>query len=316
MPATPSARSVRPAPNRRPARRLVSTIVAVTLLIMCPGTASAQLIDFLDWLDRLSGPGPFKLDPPWIPRIAIPIACINEVSFFPDNDLDSIREVLRTATGQPTGRLTSGQQTAIDALKLERRITPEFLPRCLGVTGVAGAHLDLSRPLLQTTPPWGMLSTPAGDRPISRKRNLLGFEVSFANLASQENELPYPVDVTESEKRVKVFVFGAGARWFVTDSAFAAAGVNLHRFYSKSSLFEAFNRITTSFELGLKPNSPAVPEILRPFTFSVGIVSGLGDFEAADFGALGDWRDSDRVNPYVQLGYDIWWHGCWLNRCQ
>lgn len=313
MPATPQARTVRPAPNRRVARRFWTAVLTAILLIVYPGTASAQLIDFLDWLDRLSGPGPFTLAPKWIPSVSVPIGCITEVTYFRDDALQEIRNILENKNERA---IPQEQQAAINKLPIQKRVKLSGLPGCLGIKGLLGEKIDSGQPLAQSSPPWGVVDTPAGPRLVTRKKLLVAFEANVAQLASVDNDLPYRASVTDDEKQVNLLIYGAAARVLIKEVVFLQAGWSAHRFSSSSGLFEAFHRHTRTAELGLKPLvKTKFNELLKPFVFSVGVSDGLGHFTARQFGSRGDWEETEKANWYVQIGYDIWWHGCWLNRC-
>ena len=279
-------------------RWLQRAVFAAALVIACPGTASAQWVEFMEWLDRLSGPGPFRQDPQWVPSVRIPVGCITRVESF-TTDLAAVQ--LAVAEGRDK------------ALKTQTSVDIEPVTGCLGLRGLLGAFTDSRRnPATEAAyPPWGVKKTPDGSRPIVRKRNLVAFDVSFANL-SGDNELPYPTAVQDDQKRVNLFILGVGARANFTEYVFAGWSWNNYRFYSPGDLFEAFNRSAQTIEAGVK--LPFFPRDFRPFLV-VGLSTGLGEFTAADFAATGDWRGFDKHTPFFKIAYEFWHHGCWLNRC-
>jgi hypothetical protein len=277
-------------------RWLQPAVLAIALLIVCPGTASAQFIEFLEWLDRLSGPGPFRQEPQWIPSVRIPVGCITRVTTF-TRDLGAVQNALATQSDKE--------------LKTQTSIDIEPITGCLGLRGLLGAYKRRGGDTDAPSPPWGIKKTPDGGRPIVRKTNLVAFEVNFAN-TSGANELPYAVAVEDDQKRVNLFILGVGARANLHENVFAAWSWNNYRFYSPGDLFESFNRSAQTIEAGVK--LPFLPRDFRPFLI-IGVSTGLGEFTAADFGAAGDWRGFDKHTPFFKIGYEFWHHGCWLNRC-
>jgi len=293
--------------------RLVGRIVRVVLVAaaMLAGSAqpaSAQFIEFMEWLDRLSGPGPFRPTYAGVPSISIPLGCITEVTSRETLTEDVLRGAAREQS--PTGQsvLTAG---ARDTLRKNHREAVrhrfEFAPSCLGLYGVFGAASSRAAP-------WGKLAN--GDL-ILRKKNRVAFEINFGRLTSVGNELEgYPPSLSEEDKRVEIRVWGFSLRYFAYDFAFLKLALNQHHFYSPRTpeLFAEFDRGAGVVEAGFKPFYWG-QKWGRPVTVSAGWRQGLGAFKAADFGSSGSWRAVDQWTPTFRIGYDIWWIPCLFDLC-
>lgn len=286
-------------------RWLHSALVAVALLMATPGPAAAQWIEFMEWLDRLSGPGPFRQDPQWVPSVRIPVGCITRVTTT-KGTLQEVQDALRN----PQQAAAAGADVP-RALETVTSIEVEPFPGCLGLRGLLGAYKRSANDI-NNSPPWGVKRTPDGGRPVVRKDSLVAFDFSFANL-SGENELPYRRDLSDDQKRVSLFVLGIGARVNLHEYVVAAWSWNNYRFYSPGELFEPFNRKAQTFEAGLR--LPFIPEDFRPVLI-VGVSTGLGEFTARNFGATGDWRGFDKHTPFFKIGYEFWHNGCWRGLCR
>jgi hypothetical protein len=181
----------------------------------------------------------------------------------------------------------------------------EFAPQCFGLFGVIRA----------TNPnrvPWGSTSNLDA---ILRKKNRVAFEVNLARLSSAANDLEgYPPGLSEEAKEVEIFVWGVALRYFAYDFTYVKLAWNQHHFYSKSGLFESFDRGAGVVELGFKPLYWG-HKWGRPLTVSGGFRQGLGSFTAADFGAAGTYRSRDEWTPTLRIGYDIWWIPCLMDLC-
>jgi hypothetical protein len=260
-----------PTPTRARVRSALTLLLAACLLAATPNVASAQFIEFMEWLDRLSGPGPFEHDPRFLIGAKIPLACVTEVT-------------------------TDGDRPGAD----ETRFKFEGLPGCLGVVA-------LFRSLNPDTPPWGR----DGDKIIRQKRNVFGFELKLAHFASEDNELPYQGNPSEAQKRVKIGVFGLGGRYLPHEATFLSTAWERFHFYSPGGLFQSFDRDTVRLEVGVKPlwRVNALNGFLKPVTLSAGMIHGLGPFVARDFGAIGPFAADDERQAFVIFGYDIWHHG-------
>jgi hypothetical protein len=252
---------------------LLRVTAGLFLTVASPQPASAQFIEFMEWIDRLSGPGPFEHDPGWLPGVKIPIACVTEVS------TDSQRQGSQDTT----------------------RYRFEALPGCLGIVA-------LFRSLNPDTPPWGR---DGEGNVIRQKRNVFSFDVKLARFASEDNELPYRGNPTEDQKKVKIGTFGLGARYLPHEATYLYTGWERHRFSSAGGLFESFNRDTVRLEIGVKPlwRVSALQGALKPLTIAAGMINGMGPFVARDFGAIGPFVADDERLAFVTIGYDIWHHG-------
>lgn len=298
--------SVRRGKRRQLAAVLRTILAAVSFAVAAPAPASAQFIEFMEWLDKLSGPGPFQSDPGWFPGIRIPVGCISEVTTLRDGNEAEVRAII-TSSRQPDGRVAADPgrlREYVQAHPVTERFELEGMHRCLGLFGVTRSRNPLYAP-------WGS----SGGEPVIKKRNVVAFEANLSHLASRDNELSgYRPDVPEEDRQVKVFVYGIGARYLPAEWVFVRAGWDRHRFYSPGGrLFESFTRDTRTLEFGVKP--PGKPSVLSPLTFSVGVRHGMGTFVSQDFGAIGTFRDDDNQLFFWKIGYDIWWSGCWLNLC-
>lgn len=278
------------------------TLLALALLAFSPLPATAQLVEFMEWLDRLSGPGPFQQDPGWFPSIRVPLACVTEVTTF-EASLAEIQKII----DQP-GATDDQIEQKVGPLVGSPRLDFGLAPKCLGA-------LALFRAGDNRNPPWGLLD----NRPIVRKRNVLGVELRASHLASERNDLEgYPRDLSDAQKQVKLFIYGLGVRYLPHDAAHIFVGWDRYHFYSPSGLFDSFNRDTRTLELGVKPlwRATARAGFLKPLTLATGLVYGLGPFVARDFGARGSFEADDDRTAFVSIGYDIWWHGCWIKKCR
>src|SRR5262245_29904311 len=134
--------------------RLVGRMVRVGLVafVMLAGSAqpaSAQFIEFMEWLDRLSGPGPFDLNPIGVPSVSIPVGCVTRVTTKDGATIQAVRDAFATrapVAGAP--RIAAPDQTtAWNALRLQPEVNRYRLELggCFGVVAAANSG-DATRP--------------------------------------------------------------------------------------------------------------------------------------------------------------------------
>ena len=284
-----------------PARRWIGmSLVAAGLVGAVPAPASAQLIEIMEWIDKLSGPGPFR-STSIVPSVSIPLACVTHVFIRDISEAEfraKVRSIKRPLNQRELPASFADEMRSLDSAE---RFQIEAAPGCLGLVGA-------SRGFNHDPAPWGATKD---DKVIFRKRNILGVELKFSHLSSSDNDLEgYPRNLDEDRKQVNIFVYGFGFRYLPYEFAFVELAWQAHKFYSSEGLFESFTRNAESIDVGFKPLYFGVPRWLQPFTVSVGVRHGLGTFTAADFGARGAFVADDDWKFNYNFGYDIWWHGC------
>jgi hypothetical protein len=254
-----------------------SIVLAMAVLVTVPSVASAQWVEFIEWLDKLSGPGPFRSGK--LPPFRIPILC-------------GSREV--SEPRQP--RDTQVPPVAPAAAPAAKGI--EWLPTCLGIT----ALVDRDGP------------AKAGAPATLRERTFL-IDFKYSQLTSVENDLPYDrqlngAPLSKEAREVRVTHMGLSLRYFPHASSHVVIGADRYKFASNDDLFPPdaplfgeFVRHAATFEIGVRPFWR--DRFLRSFVVGTGIVFGLGRFTAADFGASGTYNELDNKQLFAVIGVDF-----------
>ena len=289
--------------------------VVLTAAIVLAGSAqpaSAQLIEIMEWIDKMSGPGPFDLDPIFLPSISVPIGCVSRVTTKQGATIQAVRDAYAQRVATPTRGVPPDPLNPWNTLRLEPEINRYRLELsgCFGVVAAANSLADA------TSPPWGTVDGTPDGLAVLDKRQVVRVEVNVAHLGSRRNDVPgYSAALTDDQKEVKLFRYGLGIRFLPHPSSYVRLSWERNHFYSSSDLFESFDRDTRTIEVGAKPLWASRYKLVQPFTVSAGIKSGLGRFTAADFGARGPYTADDDIKPVFKIGYDIWIDGCWLGAC-
>ncbi len=285
-------------------------LLTAVLLGMTPSSAYAQFFDFLEWVDRLSGP---TLKGQWID---LPIACGYLPSAFSKEvlELNLMRlttELMGVTPYGPTAPELAAlvPQVITNVEKLQARDNRSFSPRQAGRT-----RIKLCGPLM----PDSFVDYSHQLQNLSYERRIvLGGRLGTYGTGHRwpfdgENSLQYE-DATADERKVTLITFGPVVSWSIHPKVDLTWTFEANRF--SGSLFETFWRpsydpigiLVRPFAPGWgKPNS-LIRRTTGALQVSLRVKQYLGRFTAEDFGATPGTFESENESVLMRglIGFDF-----------
>lgn len=244
--------------------RLRRILIAVVLL-GAPAPAHAQILDIMDWIERMSGP---ELPGPWV---NIPLLC-----WYVD---DARRYDELKASDQPLIKTTPGSQVPN---KPRFPIFENPTDRRTGLTRCAPLVLR------------GSVNRATGEvqaTGLTTRRLIVGVRLGFFGAnhdwpRNGDTNLTYDPSVPESDKKIAVFAIGPSVNWSVHRNVDLFWALEWNHFYGP--LFDSFDKASVDvLGLAYRPFDDRAHPLWASFLqLTLKTKLYLGTIRAEDFGAI------------------------------
>jgi hypothetical protein len=282
-------------------KRLRQIVFALVLLGMAT-PAHAQLLDIMDWIERMSGPAlppRFWLDVPFLCRYVDDRDLLDEMSrhglLIDQKDPGPLRVFEAPRPRYPSFVVDAREEEAVRTSQGRLK----FAPRQKRLLPCSPAHFGRNK----------------DDRIVAAFRRRIVLNVRVANYNANhdgdgwfygDNNLIYDASVPESDQTIHVFAFGPSIHWAVHPKVDLLWALEFNRFSGPA--FESF----------WEPSIDVVGVAYRPFDregrtrwlrfwqITLRTKKYLGTLEDVDFGAIPDtFRSSRESIVSLGLSYDI-----------